>query len=755
MPVYEYKGKFYDLSETDPAAAKAKIVSTLDKQYEEKRSSVLDVLPKGVPAWMQSKPGQGWDDANATAAGGDPTNPMSYLSDAQKTEQGATMKAVSEGVNRGVQVGAGVAKGAVINPVAAVAQVVGGQGGREFAQAAQESYDTQRKNAGAEGFDWAELAGAVISPVNKLIPAGGTGVVGRGALGGVVGSVLNPVAGSDLTAEDVLAGKVEQAGLGAVVGRVGAKFGELLTPTLKPGVRELMDQGIPVAPGQAYEGLPGALYRQIEKLDLPFLRVNKEAINLGYTKSVGDDVLDSIGKKVPNSVKNGQQAFAYINKELNNAYDTAIEKIGTVKVDDEFKTALDMTRSVVNDSLDAKQASGFNKFIKDNIVARVNANNGDLTGKDLKKLETIFRDKIDSIKAVDTPGETLKTAYDDAYKAIKAFTLRNDADGSIAAANMGWMKQARFMEGVNANASAIQGAQGTFTPAQMAKIAAKQGNEFEAAKGVAPLQAQANKALDIVGDTTEEAQKFRTLMIAGKLTGLGALGLFSPVIAAPLLAASGASYLTAKALMKDPGKLRLAVQDALEKNPGLLGQAAANIREQLNNAQQNPQQTAPAAPGQPAQPAQPRSFLNNVYPKLGSTVVGTAGKFDVNHPIAEQIRAEADRQGLSEFKDLLVRQAFQESKFNPNAKSGKKAGGVMQIIPGTAKELGVKNVFDPADNIRGGVKYMKQLLAKYDNDPEKALAAYNWGPARVDKFGLTKLPLETKGYINNILGKDI
>lgn len=621
----------------------------------------------------------------------------------------------------------------------------------QYEQATKEA----RKRVGSEGFDWIELGGAIASPVNTFIPGGKTGIVGRGAIGGVAGAVLNPVVGENLTPEQVAAGKVEQAGIGAVAGRVGSKFAELLTPTLKAGTRELLDQGIPVSPGQAYEGLPGALYRQIEKLDLPFLRVNKEAINLGYTKSVGDDVLQSIGKKVPDTVKNGQQAFTYINKELNKAYDDAITKIGTVPLDDEFKVALNSTKAALEETLDAKQVAGFNKFIKDNVVTRVNAKDGTIDGSDLKKLQEIFRTKIDKTNASDTPGDTLKTAYDDVYKAIKAFTLRNDADGSVAAADLGWMKQARFMEGVNANASAVQGAQGTFTPAQMAKIAAKQGNEFEAAKGVAPLQAQANKALDIVGDTTEEAQKFRTLMIAGKLTGLGALGLFSPVIAAPLLAASGASYKTAQFLMKDPGKLRLAVQDALEKNPGLLGQAAANIREQLNNAQQSPQPTAPAAPGQPAQPAQPRSFLNNVYPKLGSTVVGTAGKFDVNHPIAEQIRAEADRQGLSEFKDLLVRQAFQESKFNPNAKSGKKAGGVMQIIPGTAKELGVKNVFDPADNIRGGVKYMKQLLAKYDNDPEKALAAYNWGPARVDKFGLTKLPLETKGYINNILGKDI
>lgn len=629
-----------------------------------------------------------------------------------------------------------------------------GKGSTAVVQDYEKATKEARKRVGSEGFDWIELGGAIASPANKLIPGGNTGIVGRGAIGGVAGAVLNPVVGENLTPEQVAAGKVEQAGIGAVAGRVGSKFAELLTPTLKAGTRELLDQGIPVSPGQAYEGLPGALYRQIEKLDLPFLRVNKEAINLGYTKSVGDDVLSSVGKKVPDSVKNGQQAFAYINKELNNAYDTAVAKIGTVPLDDEFKVALNSTKSALEETIDAKQAASFNKFIKDNVVARVNAQDGTIDGTELKKLQTIFREKIDKTNAIDTPGETLKTAYDDVYKAIKAFTLRNDADGSVAAADLGWMKQARFMEGVNANASAIQGAQGTFTPAQMAKIAAKQGNEFEAAKGVAPLQAQANKALDIVGDTTEEAQKFRTLMIAGKLTGLGALGLFSPVIAAPLLAASGASYKTAQFLMKDPGKLRLAVQDALEKNPGLLGQAAANIREQLNNAGPA-QQAAPTAPGQPAQPQQPRSFLNNLYPKLGSTVVGTAGRFDVNHPIAEQIRAEADRQGMSEFKDLLVRQAFQESKFNPNAKSGKKAGGVMQIIPGTAKELGVKNVYDPADNIRGGVKYMKQLLEKYDYDPEKALAAYNWGPGRVDKLGLSRMPLETKGYITNILGKDI
>ncbi|CAB4147893.1 LT_GEWL domain containing protein [uncultured Caudovirales phage] len=619
----------------------------------------------------------------------------------------------------------------------------------EYEKATKEA----RKRVGSEGIDLIELGGAVVSPVNRFLPSGTAGIAGRGAVTGVAGAVLNPVVGENLTPEQVTAGKVEQAGLGAFVGRVGTAFANALTPTLKVGARELMDKGIPVTPGQAYEGIPGMLYRQIEKLDLPGMRVNKDAINLGYTKAVGNDVLSSINQTVPNTVQNGQQAFAYINKALNKSYEDALDKIGTVKVDPIFDDALTVAKTAIADSLEPKQATMFNNFIKANVTSRIK--DGELTGKDLKKIEEIFRTKIDSIKAVDTPAETLKAGYDDAYKAIKGFIARNDATGDVAAANLGWMKQARFMEAVNKNAAEIAGTQGTFSPAEMAKIAAKQGGEFEAAKGIAPLQAEANKALNIVGDTTQEAQKFRTLMIAGKLSGLGALGLFSPTIALPLLTASGLSYGVAKKLMQDPGATRIAVQKAIQDNPGLLGNLSGNVQNQMSAPA-----PAPAVPSQQTPVQQPQSKalpfsgnLQEAYPKLASTVVG-GRKFDPENSIAQQVRLEADRQGLGAFSDLLVRQAFQESSFNPNARSNKNAGGVMQIIPSTAKELGLKNVYNPTDNIRAGVTYMKQLLTKYNNNPELALAAYNWGPGRVDKQGIEKMPSETRKYLRNILGKE-
>jgi hypothetical protein len=157
--------------------------------------------------------------------------------------------------------------------------------------------------------------------------------------------------------------------------------------------------------------------------------------------------------------------------------------------------------------------------------------------------------------------------------------------------------------------------------------------------------------------------------------------------------------------------------------------------------------------------AQPQSFnptsskLSAAYPALMSVQVGSAGRYNPEHPIAQKVMQEAEKQGLGEFKEVLVRQAFQESKFDPRAKSSANARGVMQIIPGTARDLGLKDPYNPDDNIRAGVEYMGQLLKRYDYDVKKALAAYNGGMRRIDNSGLTTLKPETQKYLKNILGE--
>jgi hypothetical protein len=93
-------------------------------------------------------------------------------------------------------------------------------------------------------------------------------------------------------------------------------------------------------------------------------------------------------------------------------------------------------------------------------------------------------------------------------------------------------------------------------------------------------------------------------------------------------------------------------------------------------------------------------------------------------------------------------------KDRANAVSPAGAIGVMQLMPGTAKDLGVRNPYDPEQNIEGGVKYLAQLQRKY-HDPKLTAIAYNWGPGNTDKWlasgaDPSRLPRETRGYIQNL-----
>ena len=127
----------------------------------------------------------------------------------------------------------------------------------------------------------------------------------------------------------------------------------------------------------------------------------------------------------------------------------------------------------------------------------------------------------------------------------------------------------------------------------------------------------------------------------------------------------------------------------------------------------------------------------------------SVGKNATKAQIKEMITQIAKKHGVDE--KLVHAVVKQESGFNPKATSHCGAMGLMQLMPATAKGLGVKDAYNPMQNVDGGVRYLKSMLEKYNGNVVLALAAYNAGSGAVDKYKDVPPYKETQNYVKNIL----
>jgi soluble lytic murein transglycosylase-like protein len=145
-----------------------------------------------------------------------------------------------------------------------------------------------------------------------------------------------------------------------------------------------------------------------------------------------------------------------------------------------------------------------------------------------------------------------------------------------------------------------------------------------------------------------------------------------------------------------------------------------------------------------------RSSKTLHYASAGSTVYDSSAQLNAALPVylANAIGDAAKQHGID--PRLLAAVAHRESRFNPSAVSPVGACGIMQLMPATARFLGVKDVFNARESVFGGAKYLRTLLDTFHGDLDLTLAAYNAGPGAVQKYNGVPPFRETRAYVSSI-----
>lgn len=502
----------------------------------------------------------------------------------------------------------GLVKGAVVDPLQGIAQLVGGAETRQQIAAGEQAYQERRKREGADGIEWSRLVG---NAVMSIVPGGaamrgaqalGAGRVATGVAGGAGGAAALPVTQTVEEAADpstFALQKLRDVGFSGAAGGAVSKIGAALTPQLKEGVAEQLAAGVKVSPGQAYGGVPGWVFRQMESIGFG---PSERAVRNSFTRSTGNEVLSSIDETVPTGIKDGMQMSGYIQKTIQNYYDNALESLGKVVPDNQFADDL---RTVVSDNvagMTPRARKIFENSIQKEVIDRFSLGpvpKGAVApqgmkqlpateGINLKNINKYLKEQAEKYgKKTGADNEALAAGFEDALNAFRSYTTRIDKDGLIAKADDAWAKLYRFADAAS-SAKAIQQFGGSFSASELAQAATRQATELQAGAGAGPLGAFARRGVGILGGEPDVLSAgYRQAVIAGKLATGGALALFNPAVAVPLMVASGITYKTAQQLMKNPSAARAAFQRAIDK---LGPQAAAAIiaREEKGTGQVMP-----------------------------------------------------------------------------------------------------------------------------------------------------------------------
>lgn len=491
-----------------------------------------------------------------------------------------------------VSAGKSLARGLALDPIAAVAQLVGDDETRTRIAQQEQEFQQEREAAGREGFDWFRLVGNIGS---SIVPgtaaakaAQATGVtkmggrfvgekVATGIAAGAGSQVVLPVLQTPEEAQNdsIYMSKLRDVGFSGAVGGVVAKIGAAITPQLREGVREQMEAGVRVTPGQAYEGVPGWIFRQMESFGFG---PKEQTLRNSFTKVAGDTALKPIGETVPADLQTGKEITKWITNRLTNYYDEAFDKIGKVVPDAQFATDIEEVLKTNLQNMSPRAQKIFTTEVQNNVINKykpvpvktykgipVTTEAPEMSGESLKGINKFLKARLENLRnKTGADNDALKNAFEDLQNAFSSYTTRVDTTGMIAKADEAWANLYRIADAAS-SAQALR-TQGSFGPLQLTEAANRQASVLQAGTGQGPMTGFAREALDVLGPGGAGGAGWqRTAAIGGKLAGGTALTLYSPAVALGVLMASGISYPAAMALMRNPSASRKAVEAAAQK----------------------------------------------------------------------------------------------------------------------------------------------------------------------------------------------
>lgn len=631
-----------------------------------------------------------------------------------------------------------VVAGAINEPLMAVGQMVidpfanlfgKGQPVKEYAQRIAKLEEERRAAEGDTGVDLYKMGGAVVSPMNylagtKVAQAAGTGLKSALASGAVTGALAAPT-----LEEDMAAGKLKQAGVGAGAGAVGQAaskaVGRVLSPKVSAEEQILRDLGVTPTTGETTGGVFGEIEKTLAGVPVLKMLVNPaqrrsiESFNAGIlNKPLKDAGLEPIESGVI-----GQKAMKAADERMSAAYDDVLSNMNFTL---DPQTAQALVAAKAEKALTGGQQRVLDRKVAEILSTRVKPGQT-IDGATMKEIESAFKKEVERFDKSTIPGQNdIGDALDNVLGSFKDSIKAQNPDYAAQLSTLD--KSFAQLETLRLAVNKAKDSGGIFSPEQLLNSVGEAAKTRIGKKytsyGEAFLQPEAQAAQKVLGQGAEGSDWGKV-----GLLGAGYAAWNNPIAAAGTAIGTGVLYTklgqkVADTLLRARPEEAKMIGTAIEKAGSVTPAIAAQIQRVIKAEPVSSEPSLDLSQGKEI----PKYLPRNTFKPMSMAPEETK----------QLIAQTAQEKGAGKYTGLLTGMAKVESNFDVNAKNkSSSATGLFQMTKAAQKDYGVANPLDPKQNAAGATDYFMAMLKRYNGDVVKALAAYNQGPGVIDK-GLNK-----------------